>query len=333
MAFRLPSARYAVVTEQRPAPRCVRARAGPRGSPLTTERAHDPAASDPGAVPLEHGPVERTAPGVRASLRGVRVAVTALIAAHVTLLKAELEGLVAELKVIAALAGAILVLALFVAQLLAIGGALFVGEWLFGSLGWGIVHGTLLAIALIVATAMLLVETPRRVIVTPLVLALIVGMAVTVALGANLARRGAEQLSAQLRSGPLPHLDPAWAPAVVGAAAGAVVLALVGLVLLGRLGGTGGAVAGVVVGAISGGLLGWGWTGLTFSWQGAVAIGVAVGLLTWIALMPAWMLRAEIDPTARFRRLWPRESYAAALETKDWLEKEWAKRRSGLGRT
>ena len=256
-----------------------------------------------------------------------------LARAHVDLLKAELEGIVAEFKVIAALAGVILALAFFLSLLLAIGGTLFLGEWLFGSIGWGVGLGALGSIALIVAAAMVLAGAPRRVVVTPLGWGLAVGVVVAVVLGANLARRAAAQVGTQLRSGALPNLDPAWAPAVVGIVVLGIVLGVIGLLVFGRAGGAGGAVAGLILGAIAGGLVGWGWAGLTFSWHGAVAIGIAVGLLTWVALMPAWMLRAKVDPTARFRRLWPEESYETAMQTKEWLESEWQKRRARLGRT
>jgi hypothetical protein len=257
----------------------------------------------------------------------------ALARAHLELLKAELGDIVGQLKVISALAGMILAVALFAAQLLAIGGTLFMGEWLFGSIGWGVLHGVLVSVALMVAAAMILVEAPGRVVTRPFMVALIVGIAVSAVLGANLIRRAAEQAGTQLRSGPLPNLDPGWAPAVVGIVAAAVLMGLVGLIVLGRAGGLGGGFAGLIVGGIFGAFIGWGWAGLTFSWHGAVAIGLAIGLLTWIVLMPVWLLRAHVDPTARFRRLWPKESYETAMETKEWLESEWARRRAGLGRT
>ena len=43
----------------------------------------------------------------------------------------------------------ILVILLLVLGLLYVGGFLFFGEWLFGSMGWGIIHGTLLGAAFI----------------------------------------------------------------------------------------------------------------------------------------------------------------------------------------
>lgn len=257
----------------------------------------------------------------------------ALARAHLALLRVELGGIASELKVIAALAGAIFAIAMFVGMLLTVGGTLFVGEWLFGSIGWGVLDGLLISVAVIVATAMVLVRAPRRVVTAPLGIAVVAGVVVALLLGTNAARNAATAVADRLRAGSSPHLDPAWAPVVVGVVVGAVVVGLVGLVVAGRAGGGGAAVAGLVLGALGGALLGWWMAGVHFSWHGAAAVGVTVGIAAWIALMPVWMLREHVDPTARFRRLWPKESYETAMETKSWLESEWTKRRAKLGRT
>ncbi len=319
------AARYPVGTDRRSGGTRAGRDEG-RGIPLTTERARDPGASPP-PPGTEPGDPSRPAPGVIEELKRVRDRALALLRAHVALLKAEIGEIAADLKVIAALGGVILAIALFAAQLLAIGGTLFLGEWLFGSIGWGVLDGLLLALAIIVAAAMTLVAAPRRVIGVPFVLAVIVWIVVAVVLGSNVGRRTAADAATRW----FPGLDHAWAPDILGVVVVAIVLALVLLVALGRVGGPGGAVAGLVLGAIAGAFAGWGWTGITFSWHGAAALGLTIGLLAWIALMPAWMLRAHVDPTARFRRLWPRRSYESAMETKDWLEAEWQRRRARLG--
>ena len=54
-----------------------------------------------------------------------------------------------ELGIIVGLAVGALAVAVLVAVLLYVGSFLFFGEWLFGSMGWGIIHGTLLAGAVI----------------------------------------------------------------------------------------------------------------------------------------------------------------------------------------
>ncbi len=297
------------------------------GIPLTTERAQDSAFPPPPPPGTEPGDPSRPAPGVIDEIKRVKDGAMALLHAHVALLKAEIGEITSQLKVIAALAGLILTLALFATQLVAIGGTLFLGEWIFGSIGWGVVHGALLSLAMIVAAAMVLVRAPRSVVSVPFILAAIIGVVVSVVLGSNVARRVAGDVATRW----FPGLAAGWAPDIIGVVVVAIVLGLVGLIVLGRAGGIGGAVFGLVAGAITGAILGWGWTGIRFSWHGAVAIGFTIGLLAWIALMPAWMFRSHVDPTARFRKLWPHESYESAMETKDWLEAEWQGRRARLG--
>jgi hypothetical protein len=270
---------------------------------------------------------------VRAQLTRTKDAALGLARAHLALLRAEIGEILDEVKMIAGLAGVILVIALFAVQLVAIGGTLFLGEWLFGSIGWGVLDGLLLSIALIVAAAMAIIEAPRRVTLGPFAIALVLGMIVSLALGANLARRGAVNAADHLRAGSSVTLDPTWAPDLLGAIVGAIVVGIILLIVVGRVAGGGWAFGGLVLGAVVGAVIGWWVAGIAFSWQGAVAVGLTFGLLAWIALMPIWMLASDVDPTARFRRLYPRQSIDAANETKTWLENEWAKRRARLGRT
>ena len=75
---------------------------------------------------------------------------TKLVSAHIGLLKAEIGEIVGQIKVIGTLAGVALVALLFVGNMLYIGGFLFTGEWLFGSMGWGLAHGVLFGLAIVV---------------------------------------------------------------------------------------------------------------------------------------------------------------------------------------
>jgi hypothetical protein len=282
----------------------------------------------PGPVPSE----PKTTPGLRAQFARAREAAKRLAGAHLDLLKAEVGEIVAEIKQIAALAGVIVAFAVFAGMLASIGGALFIGEWIFGSIGWGVVHGVLSCVALIVVAAFAIIEAPRRIAIRAFVMASIVAILVAAALGANLARQGATWAADQLRAGPWPGLDPGWAPAIAGILAGAAVIALIGLVALAFVGGLAGAITGLVLGAMVGALLGWALAGIEFGWQGAAAIGVTLGLAAWPALMGIGLVRArEFDPTARFRRLVPQQSIDAANETKTWLEEQWAQRRGKRG--
>ena len=88
---------------------------------------------------------------MREQLGRVRAAARLLVEAHLALLRAELAVIGDQIKQIAAYVGGIVVLALYAVSLLAIGGTLFLGEWIFGSIGWGVLHGVLLAAGVIVA--------------------------------------------------------------------------------------------------------------------------------------------------------------------------------------
>ncbi len=255
-----------------------------------------------------------------------------LARSHVDLAKAELGQILDEVKGIAAYAGMIVAVAIFMGVLVSVGSILFFGEWLFGSMGWGVVDGALLCIGLIVLFALRIVEAPTGRVAFGFVASLVIGILVAVALGSNVARTAAQNAATQLRTPAYNiNLDPTWDAAIVGVVVGAVIVAILGLLVLGRVGGIGGALFGFVLGAILGALLGWAVAGLTFSWQGAAAIGAMVGLILWPLLMLRALFARGFDPTARFRRLYPQQSYDAAMETKAWLEDEWAKRRAKLG--
>jgi hypothetical protein len=266
-------------------------------------------------------------PGLRAQVGRTRDAARTLAEAHLTLLKAELSDIADQLKILAALAFVAFVAAVFMGLLVLIGGALFLGEWLFGSIGWGVLDGLLLSIGLIVAIVLAILGVKGRLLGTSFAWAVVVGLVVAVVLGTNVIRQAAGQAATSLSLG----LDPGWAPTVVALVVGAIVVGLIGLAL-GSRGGGGGAVAGLILGAVIGLVLGWFCGGIAFSRHGAAALGLTAGASAWpiISGLRAW--RAGRDPAARFQRLWPRQSYEAALDTKEYLEQAWAKRRNALGR-
>ena len=268
-------------------------------------------------------------PGLREQLRRTRAAAMALATAHLELLKAELATIGAEIKGIAALVGGIVALLLFALSLLAIGGVLFLGEWLFGSIGWGVLHGLLLSIGGIVAMALLILDVPRMLVTRSLLWALASGTLVSVGLGLNLAREAAERAADYVLANVIANLDPAWAPVLVAAVAVGVVLGIVGVVVGARSAGRralGGLFLGLLGGVLVGAFLG----GVTFEGRVGVAWGVVVGAVAWPVLMCVGAARSGIDPAARFGKLWPRETYETVLGTKAWLEQEWTKRRQRL---
>lgn len=270
-------------------------------------------------------------PGLKEQFGRTRGAIGRLVAAHVSLLQAEIGEIVGQLKLIALLGGLLAGLGLFAVNLLLIGLLLFIGEWLFGSLGWGVLHGVLLLAGIMTAVAMILFSAPGRVIAGALLGAVVLGVVLALLLAFNLPRRGAEGLASAARAS-APTLDPNQAPVIVAIVAGALILGILGLVLGARAGGAPTGIAALVGGIIIGALLGWPLGSVTFSLPGAIATALAVALLAWPILQLGMARGAGVDPGARFRRLWPRETYETALETRAWLEAEWVRRRSRLAR-
>ncbi len=110
-------------------------------------------------------------------------AVTRLVGAHVELARAEAGEIMGEVTRVAILAG-VAFGALFVLGLLfPIGLFLFLGDWLFGSLGWGVLHGTLLLLALALNALFVALGVPGRALFVAGLAAAAIGIATAVVLG------------------------------------------------------------------------------------------------------------------------------------------------------
>ncbi len=290
----------------------------PRQEPAREEQ-REPGAPKPDAPPR---------PGFREQWGRTRSAAGSLVGAHVDLLKAELSEIFAQLKTLSVLGGLVLALGLFLANLVLIGTALFLGEWLFGSLGWGVLHGTLLITGVLTALVLVILGARAGRLAFAFLISALLGVLVAILLGTNVVRRGAELVAAQVA--PSLALDPAVLPTLTTVVIGAVLVGVVGLVLGARGGGFKGAVAGLVGGVVLGALIGW-VVGLEQPWHVAAALGVTVAFLLWPVLQYL-MARGMIAPRERFGRLVPRETYEAALETRVWLGERWADRRKTLAR-
>ena len=71
--------------------------------------------------------------------------------AHLDLAKAEAAAIKGEIAKVAAFVGIAIAVSLLAVILLFVGASLFLAEWLLGSIGWGVLHGVLLLIAIAVA--------------------------------------------------------------------------------------------------------------------------------------------------------------------------------------
>lgn len=280
---------------------------GSDSAPDETPPASDPATdSDPAA-----------APGLRGQIGRTKSAFTHLIGSHVELAKAEIADLMDEVKRMAALIGIAIAAFLLAGLLLAIGLPLFIGDALFGSMGWGILHGLLLLTALAVAMIVLALRVRGGVIRRSLLVGIVVGGVVGAVLGLDLTNRAWTALGDQVAG----NVSADIRPLVVGAGVLAALGALLGLLLGARSGGAKGAVAGLIGGAILGALLG-ALTAVALGPRVGAAIGVTVGLLTWLALMGRGVASEGIDGEELKNRFWPRTTIETTKETIEWVREQ-----------
>jgi hypothetical protein len=152
----------------------------PGGRQLDPDR---PTPDEPRPAP----PPQSPPPGLKHQAGATRDALLGLVRAHVDLAKAELDEIKGEIGRAAALGGAAIACLILLSLLLAIGGMLFAGEWIFGSIGWGLLLGSelLVAVAISAVLAALRVEHLGRDVLGALLLGVVVGLV----LGFNLPRR------------------------------------------------------------------------------------------------------------------------------------------------
>jgi hypothetical protein len=254
---------------------------------------------------------------VIAQLKATAAAFRALVQAHIDLARAEMAAIAADLKQVVLEVGIALALVLFVAMLVPVGMTLFLGEWLFGSMGWGILHGTELSLAIAVALVLAALDIPRAWLARMLALAIALGAVVAVIFGLALSH----QFWTAVGDALVPTVDPAYRPLLVAALAGAIVGGLSGIVAAARAAAPGdrvySAVFGFVGGAVAGTLLG-AFTAISFTLQVGIAIGIAVALAVW----PVLCLRRlqDYDWEALQARFTPTTTIETAQETMEWLQ-------------
>jgi hypothetical protein len=297
----------------------------PPGSEVTLSHQADATDEPPRATagtgtPPSGDPTEE--PGVVDAMRRVRASGQKLADAHIELLRAELSVAGRELSIVIGMAVGILVLAVVAFLLFAIGGFLFMGEWLFGSMAWGIIHGVLLLVALIVPLALDLAGGRRDAFVRGLATAVVVTLLLWALFASNVLRDTAVNAGRSLESSLA--IEPALLPTIAGIIAGALVLGVLGLVV-GLRGG--GALRLLLVGALVGSAVGAILGSVTFDTKGALAVAIIIGLVSWIAVTVLVAVRSGFDTEGRYERMVPRASMAMAEETKAFLERQWRRQR------
>ena len=142
--------------------------------------------------PRRHAPVRRSRraaprrppPGLKAQLGAVRIALLGFVRAHIDLAKAEIEEVRREVGRACGLAAAAIACLILMSLLVAIGGMLFTGEWIFGSIGWGVLLGAELLIAVALTLVLVALYVPG--LGRDVALAVLPGIAVALILGLNL---------------------------------------------------------------------------------------------------------------------------------------------------
>jgi hypothetical protein len=298
----------------------------PLGSPPSGESRRDtqPGSTAGAAEPASPNPAKPAAapeaPGLREQLFATKDAARGLVSAHVDLAKAEVGDVLDEVKGIAILAGLAFGVLLLAGLLLPIGLALFVGETLFGSLGWGVLLGSLLLMDIAFMSVLLMIAGGRGV-AADFLLAVVIGVIVGVVLGLDLTNRGWTLLGDQVAG----NLAAGDRPLAVAAAVLAAVGALLGL-LSGIRAGFGAAILGAIAGAIAGALLGT-LTAVALGPRVGAAIGVTVALILWPAFMGLRVSRQGVDGEKIKARFWPEATIETTKETIEWV-----RQRMPLGR-
>ena len=239
-----------------------------------------------------------------------------LLTAHVELAKAELSAIGGEIAKVAAFAGVAFLAAVFVVFLLTIGISLFLAEWILGSMGWGVLHGTLLAIGVGTACILAAVGVSGRRLGRDLVIGVVVGVLASIVFGLALPN----QLYDAIGDAVAPAWDPAYRPLLVGIIVGLAVGLIVGLILaFGAMRSGGGRVTAVLGATVLGGLLG-AFTAISFHPQIGVGIGITIGYLAWIAAMAIDIYRTGVDVEALKARFTPTQTIDTSKETLEWLK-------------
>ena len=266
---------------------------------------------------------------------GVRAAFMRMLDAHLTLLRAELAITGKELGVIVGLALGAFVIAVLALILLYVGSFLFFGELLFGSMGWGIIHGTLIAAAFIGFVVINLAGGRMDRYGWGAAIGVVVAVIVAALLLSNVGNSGGEAvrdwLSDTFVTEDLPFGD-AWLVTLGGLLIGGLIGLVVAAIAGWRSGLRGRELISVgLVGFVLGGFVGAVWFSTRYAApDGVLGLAITIGLLTWIIAGVVLAARAGFDPEARYANLIPRESIAAFERTREFMREQWARQKDRM---
>jgi len=273
----------------------------------------DPSTNRAGAQTPAGRPDREQPLGLRAQLGATFAAGKRLFRAHVDLAKTELDEIVDEVKRMVAFIGAAIGVVVLAGLLFGIGLFLFLGEWLFGSIGWGVLLGTLLLVDVAVVLVLLALDVKATRLGTAFVVAAVVGLVVGVVLALNLTYRGWTALGDTLASA----YDPATRTVLLAMGVSAAVVAILGFLATMR-NGVGAAIGGVIGGALVGALVGL-LTVIQIPAQAGAATGILVTLIAWPILAARDVMQTGIDGEAIMKKFTPDETIGMTKETIEWV--------------
>lgn len=239
------------------------------------------------------------------------------MSAHVALAQAEFAGIAAEITRFALAAGIVFGMLFFVGILVPVGTVLFMGDWLFGSLGWGVLLGLELAIAVSATAVLAALGASGRQLSASFGLGLVLAVIVGVVLGLDLAN----QAWARLGDNVFGAIEPSVRPLVTAVAMALGAFAIVGLLAGLRMGGIGGGIGGLFGGAFLGVVVG-AFSAIHWDSRVGAAVGVSIGLGVWPAVLGVFVYRSGIDFDASKNRMIPNQTIDATRETIEWMRQQ-----------
>jgi hypothetical protein len=241
----------------------------------------------------------------------------ALVLAHVELAKAEAGAIAGEVGRVAALAGLAFVFVIFAVFLAVIGASLAIGEWILGSMGWGVVLGVLFFLSVAMAAVLVALGVSGRRIRLALLGGVVAGIVVGVVLGLNLPNQLYTLIGERLGLA----VEPGIRPLVVGMLVGALVGLLAGIFAAALMNASAGGRFVTLAGLIVLGTALGAFTAITFGPQVGAGLGITAGYLTWMAAMGIGLARTGIDLEALKNRFYPVQTIETSKETLEWLQK------------
>jgi hypothetical protein len=252
---------------------------------------------------------------VRTQFRATREAALNVVRAHIALAKAEAEDIADEAKEVSVLGCLGIAALLFLALLIPIGMTLFLGEALFGSMGWGILLATLAGVAIALTATMVALEVGG--VQRSWIVAIVVGVIFAILFAGSFINQLWAQIGASL--GITFGAEQGATPLVVGVLIIGIIGAVIGLIIGARVGGKattaiGGLIGGLLIGAIAGAF-----SSNTFGFGPGVATGIAIGLIVALILLAVRFARVGVDVERLKERFTPQASIDMGKETIEWV--------------